>query len=43
MIAPTAAVTIGMLTVNFHYQTVCTCDVTKALGPRVQIVVRIGG
>jgi len=28
-----AAVTIGTLTVKFHYQTVCTCDVTKALGP----------
>jgi len=33
MPAPTAAVTIGTLTVKFHYQTVCTCDVTKALGP----------
>ena len=33
MPAPTAAVTIGTLTVKFHYQTVRTCDVTKALGP----------
>jgi len=32
MLAP-AAVTISRLTVKFHYQTVCTCDVTKALGP----------
>ena len=28
-----AAVTIGTLTVKFHYQTVRTCDVTKSLGP----------
>ena len=27
------AVTIGTLTVKFHYQTVRTCDVTKSLGP----------
>jgi len=27
-----AAVTIGTLTVKFHYQTVRTCDVTKSLG-----------
>jgi len=26
-------VTIGTLTVKFHYQTVRTCDVTKILGP----------
>ena len=28
-----AAVTIGTLTVKFHYQRVRTCDVTKGLGP----------
>ena len=27
------AVTIGTLTVKFHYQTVRTCGVTKSLGP----------